>query len=92
MHPGLEFLHVHLAALVAKQAFPKNPDRHDAADEKHAHERPAILQQAEKTAEIYEQIGDLEAKSNHAAESRAAYESALKIAPGNKRLRKKLRR
>jgi tetratricopeptide (TPR) repeat protein len=47
-----------------------------------------------KNASIYERIGDLEAGQNHAAETRAAYESALQFSPdsqASKRIRKKLK-
>jgi tetratricopeptide (TPR) repeat protein len=46
-----------------------------------------------RNAAIWERIGDLEARANRAAESRAAYESALQNAPDSqtgKRIRKKL--
>jgi tetratricopeptide (TPR) repeat protein len=47
-----------------------------------------------KNASIYEQIGDIEAGQNHAAEARAAYESALENAPDSqtrKLIKKKLK-
>ena len=47
-----------------------------------------------KNASIQERIGDLEAKQNHAPESKAAYEFALKNAPDSetaKRIKRKLR-
>jgi Tfp pilus assembly protein PilF len=48
-----------------------------------------------KNASIYESIGDIEASQNHAAEAKAAYESALENAPdsqSSKRIKKKMNR
>jgi tetratricopeptide (TPR) repeat protein len=52
------------------------------------------LKQDQKSAAIFEQIGDLEAARKHDAEARAAYESALQNAPDSqtgKRIRKKMK-
>jgi len=47
-----------------------------------------------KNASIYESIGDIEAGQKHAAEAKAAYESALENAPdsqSSKRIKKKMK-
>ena len=52
------------------------------------------LKQNPKSAAIFERIGDVEASRNHAAEARAAYESAIQNAPDSntaKRIRKKVK-